>query len=223
MFMIETQETEIPETKTSKSFFLQWVFVCTLGYIIGMASSSLAGEKIGFPLWDSMVSITGIAPEFMQYNYIFATVLMGAVFGGITSLGQWYVLRKYVQNATWWVWIGLLCNLLGNLLICVFPENLSINLFVPVIINASIIGYFESLVLQKSLPLRGWTGIRIAMNTITLIIANINAANYPALIIDRLVSNSLTGLTSGLICGVISGLILNSLINRNYQVLQNEP
>lgn len=220
--MIGTRETEIPESKTDNSFFLRWVFVCVLGYAIGAVSGPLAGEKIGFPLWDSMVNITGIAPEFRQYNYIFATALMGIVFGGITGLGQWFVLRNYIQNATWWVWVGLGGNLLGHLLNSVFPENFSVNFFVPVIINASIIGYFESLVLQKSLPLQGWVGIRIAMNTITLIVANINAANYSALMIDRMVSNGLTGLTVGFICGVISGLKLNSVINRNYQVLQGE-
>lgn len=83
--MIDTQETEIPESKTDNSFFLRWVFVCVLGYAIGAVSGSLVGEKIDPPLWDSMVNIAGIAPEFRQYNYIFATALMGIVFGCVTK------------------------------------------------------------------------------------------------------------------------------------------
>jgi len=221
--MTDTREAENPKINTDKSFFLKWVFVCTLGYAIGGVSGSLAGEEIGFPLWDSIVNIAAIAPEFRQYNYIFATVLMFTVFGGVTGLSQWLVLRKYIKNATWWVWIGLVGNLLHGLLDCVIPENYSANLFVPTIISASIIGYFESLVLQKDLPLRGWVGIRIAMNTITLIIANnMNPANYPALIIDRMVSNGLTAISAGFICSVISGLTLNLLINKYSQVLQSE-
>jgi len=50
MFMIETQEIENPEIKTDKSFFLQWILACAIGYTIGMPSGSLAGEKIGYSL-----------------------------------------------------------------------------------------------------------------------------------------------------------------------------
>ena len=61
--MIETPETENPEIKTDKSFFLQWILACAIGYAIGMPSGSLAGEKIGYSLWDTIVSFTKIAPE----------------------------------------------------------------------------------------------------------------------------------------------------------------
>jgi len=220
--MVETQETENPETKTDKSFFLKWILACAIGYAIGMPSGSLVGEKIGYSLWDTIVSITKIAPGATQYNYIFASALMGAILGGIISLCQWFVLRKYIQNATWWIWIGLVCNLLGIALNSIFPARFSFNFFTPTILSALLAGYLEWLVLRQSLPSNGWIEARIAINVITLIMANINGAHYPALFINRLIQNILMGLSSGFISGVISGFTLNSFINKSNSVLQSD-
>jgi hypothetical protein len=220
--MIETSEVETPAIKTDNSFFLQWVVACMVGYAIGMPSGSLAGEKVGYSLWGTLVSIVGMPQEIRHYDYIFASALMGATIGGIISLSQWFVLRKYIQNAAWWVWIGLVCNLLGIAFNSVFPAKLSFNLYVPTILAALLTGYVERLVLKKSFPSRGWIRTRIAINTITLIIANINAAHYPVLIFNQIFNNTLMGLTSGFIAGVVSGLILNSFMNRVQLVLPSD-
>lgn len=76
MFMIETPEAEIPETKTLNTFIFQWVFVCAVGYAIGMPSGSWAGGH-GYSIWDSFVNTIGMNQEAKQYNYVFASGLMG--------------------------------------------------------------------------------------------------------------------------------------------------
>jgi hypothetical protein len=147
---------------------------------------------------------------------------MGAILGGLISLSQWLVLRKHIQNAAWWIWIGLVCNLLGIALNSIFPAKYSFNLFVPTILSALLAGYLEWLMLRKSLSANGWIETRIAINVITLIIANINAAHYPAPFINQLIQNILMGLSSGFISGVISGFTLKSFINKIQPVLQSD-
>lgn len=221
--MIETPEAEIPETKTLNTFIFQWVFVCAVGYAIGMPSGSWTGGH-RYSIWDSFVNTIGMNQEAKQYNYVFASGLMGATLGGIISLSQWFVLRNYIQNATWWIWIGLFCNFAGIALNSAFPERFSFNYFVPTIFTALVTGYLEWLLLQKSLPSSGWIRTRIIINSITLIVANINAEAQSVFNLSGLeiyIGNSLMGLTSGLIAGVISGLKLNSFISKVHHLLQN--
>jgi hypothetical protein len=222
--MIETSEVELPEAKTQPSFILQWVLVCVIGYAIGMPSGSWAGGH-GYSIWDSFINATGLTPEVQQYNYVFASGLMGATLGGIISFSQWLVLRKYIHNATWWILIGLTCNFAGIALNGIFPERFLFDYYAPTLLTASGTGYLEWLLMRKSLPSNGWIITRIAMNLATMLVANINIEAQSAFNLSGsaiYVGNSIMGLISGLIAGVISGFSLNSFIGRIHSTSQGD-
>jgi hypothetical protein len=162
---LEELMAETSEIKSDRSFMSKWILACTIGYTIGMPMGSLAGGRIGYSLWGTIVSVLGIAPEARQYDYVFASAVMGATLGGIIGLCQWFVLRKSIQDAVWWIWIGLLGNSFGMALNSVWPQkaNFGLEYFLPTFFTALLTGYFESRLLSKSLPSISWIGTRVTL------------------------------------------------------------
>jgi len=226
---------DIVRTSTSRinsHFFAQWIFACAIGYSIGMSISVVAGENIGYSFWDNTVKLLRMGQGIGKYNYVFASALMGAVFGGAISLIQWLVLRRYITNSIWWVWVGLIgnsaiptLNSIAYTVISLKVANLSIDdwrflvsIFIINIFGSAVIGILEWLILRNTFPnSKLWIGIRVTADIMVLglsiLIVKINPL-LSAIGIGRFIGNVLLGLVCGILVGFMSGFTLSSFLKK---------
>src|SRR5688572_11387618 len=101
------------KTKIDKTFIAQWMFACVIGYALGNSVAIMVAEKVGYSLWDTSVKALGLSQELGKYNYVFASALMGAIFGGIISFCQSVVLRRFIKNASRWILVGTVFTSVG--------------------------------------------------------------------------------------------------------------
>ena len=228
----------ISPSRINSRFLVQWIFACAIGYAVGMYASVVAGERIGYSFWDNAVNFLGLGQEIGKYNYVFASALMGAVFGGAISFSQWFVLRKYLTNSIWWIWVGLICNSaiptlnsIAYTMISFRVSNLQVDdwrfqvsIFIFNILGSVVNGVFEWLILRTTFTKPNlWMVIRVIANIITLGLSNLYLKINPLLSeigIGRFFGMVLLGLICGGLFGLMSGFTLSSFPRKRFKFEQ---
>jgi hypothetical protein len=220
-------------SRINRHFLAQWIFACAIGYAIGDSISVAVGEVIGYSLWETTVKFLSMGPEVGKYNYVFASAVVGAFYGGTISFSQWLVIRRYVTSSIWWVWVGLIGNsailTLNSIVYTVISlrvANLSIedwrfraSIIIVNIFVGAVIGVLEWLILRNTFPNSNlWIGIRVTANILVLGLSFLIA---PLPIgIGFFIGNVLQGLASGVLVGFMSGFTLSSFSKKKPQILE---
>lgn len=112
------------------ALWVQWVLATTLGWLVGWAltGAPTVGAVIGITQWLVLrpqvhqagwwilASTTGWAMGTAVVTLVFppeVEVMAGAVLGALTGLAQWFVLRRWVRQAGWWIITSTLGWLVG--------------------------------------------------------------------------------------------------------------
>ena len=122
---MSSQEASQETRSFDWALWWQWVLVSTLGWLLGwtLVHQVVIGAVIGIAQWLVLrrlvsragwwilASTVGWAVGAAVVTLVFPPqpgVLAGAVLGAMTGLAQWFVLRRWVRQAGWWVLISAL-------------------------------------------------------------------------------------------------------------------
>lgn len=115
--------------------WLKWILVSTLGWVAGLVLPAevviAIGTVMGFMQWIVLRSLMGEAGWWilatavgwavgqMVVNIVplvGTVVVQGAVLGAVTGTMQWFVLRRWVYRAAWWIVMSTLGWAVGPVL-----------------------------------------------------------------------------------------------------------
>jgi hypothetical protein len=179
-----------------KNFILKWILATMIGVTIG---------------W-----IMGIL---VHTSLILGLIKHVAVFGGIVGVSQWFVLRRYLSQAGWWVLMNTvgwpLGFALGISLISSWGWQLNVFLF-GIIAGAVVGGLGWFILLQPSSRIMQWTLANTIGWGVGFMFSDILA--YP--FIDRFdvtpgmfLGLILTGATAGTVTGIILARLLQPSVS----------
>jgi hypothetical protein len=178
--------------QASKSVYLKWILVTTVGFAAGMVVARLMSNTI----FDAIYLYLYYAINIRDYDYIRPYVHMTTI-GTIIGILQWIILRRHFSKAGWWIvtsgvgwFVGCLLMLLLN--VGDIPMILKCGVIVPL---------FQWFVMRQHFSKAGWW---IFASAAGLVIS------FPILIMLTMISmvRELSGITHLPIMGIITGAIM---------------
>jgi hypothetical protein len=182
-------------TRVGWSFWLQWVVATGVGWAVGGVVLSACIGSLG----DDLGNVAG-----------------NAALGLLAGIGQWLVLRQWLDKAGWWVLVSaggwLLAVSVGEVLQGMLGENvggliLTIGLgFVP--------GILQWLLLRRQGARAGWWVLASTILVFAALLAGAAAGSGAGLEESGLGYGIVAGIAGGIVFGSTSGLVLGWLLRQ---------
>jgi hypothetical protein len=182
-------------TQVGWSFWLQWVVATSIAW-------AFAGVLL-------TAFIVGLGDEF-------GNVVGVATLGFLTGVGQWVVLRQWLEKAGWWIPAGaggfLLAASVGEVLQGALGENIG-GLLLTVGLGL-VPGILQWLVLRRQVMRAGWWVLASTILVFSVNVAGVGIASSLSLKESELAFGAVAGVVSGVVLGAMSGLVMGRLLRQ---------
>jgi hypothetical protein len=187
-----TAAVDTKRTRVGWDFGLPWVLATSIGWAVGgVVLLALIGS-----LGDTLGNVAG-----------------DTTLGLLVGIGQWLVLRQWLDKAGWWILASAGGWLLGaSLLVLQGPLGENMGGLIATIGLGLIPGTLQWLLLRQQVARAGWWVLASTVLTFVALLAGVAAGNGVAPEGSGLGFGLILGITSGLVFGITSALVLGRLL-----------
>ncbi|HEY7347916.1 MAG TPA: hypothetical protein VH599_06310 [Ktedonobacterales bacterium] len=179
-------------TQVGWGFWLQWVVATSVcGAVGGVVISACIGA-----LGDLGGNVVGNTAS-----------------GLVAGIGQWLVLRQWLERAGWWIPATAGGYLLAaSLLVLQGPLGENLGGVIATIALGFVPGILQWLLLRRQVARAGWWVLASTVSILAAFTAGVAASSGVGLKESELVFGLVSGIASGVVFGIMSGLVLGWLL-----------
>lgn len=181
-------------TRVGWSFWLQWVAATSMGWAVGGVLLSACIGGFG----DDIGNIAG-----------------NAAVGLLAGVGQWLVLRQWLERAGWWVLASAGGFLLAaSMVVLQGPLGENLGGLIATIGLGLVPGILQWLVLRRLVARAGWWALASTVFVFVALLAGAAVGSGAGLEESGLGYGLVAGIAGGVVFGSTSGLVLGWLFHR---------